>query len=466
MVFSSLTFLFRFLPIFLILYYLVPHKYKNIILLTGSLIFYTYGAPRYLLLLLASVMVNYLLALSMDKAGGNQFKKRLLLLTALTYNFGLLFFFKYINFVLENINQIIKGIGGQQISPFEIALPLGISFYTFQIVSYLIDVYRKEIKAEKSIYRLALYLCMFPQLISGPITKYSAISLQLKFRRISLGDLEAGLRLFTIGMGFKVLLADRIALLWNGLQTIGFESISTPLAWLGAYGYAIQLYFDFYGYSLMAIGVGKILGFTLPENFNHPYIAKSVAEFWRRWHISLGNWFKNYVYIPLGGNRNGTIRLIFNLLIVWLFTGLWHGASWNFVLWGLALFILIAIEKLFLSKLLNKHSILSRIYLILVMPLTWVLFAISNLSEIKVYFGRMFALVPGINVNTNDFNKYFGSFKWYIIIGIFFCMPFAWNWYKKYEKSILCTIILFVVFWYSVYQLSNGLNNPFMYFNF
>jgi alginate O-acetyltransferase complex protein AlgI len=356
--------------------------------------------------------------------------------------------------------------GSHSIVHLAVALPLGISFYTFQIVSYIVDVYRGEIEAEKSLLRLGLYLCMFPQLTSGPIVKYSVVSAQLKSRRDTIENLESGLKLFTIGLGFKVLIADRIGLLWNDIQTIGFESISTPLAWLGTYGYTLQLYFDFYGYSLMAIGVGKMMGFTLPDNFNHPYMSKSISEFWRRWHMTLGNWFKNYVYIPLGGNRRGTLRLVLNLLIVWLFTGLWHGANWNFILWGWALFLLICMEKLFLKKVLEKLTIIPRLYVLTAIPMTWMLFAIAKLSDIRIYFGRLFSVIPGICVNTNDFMKYFGIYKWYFAAGIFFCLPFAWKWYVKHEKSIICTVLLFAVFWYSIYQLANGLNNPFMYFRF
>jgi len=467
MVFSSFEFIFRFLPIFLVVYYVVPPRFKNIVLVLGSLCFYAYGEPKYLLLLLLSIFLNFKFAQFIERASYHPTFMRIWLITAMTYNFGILFFFKYINFTIENLNYILNGLGGKDpILPFAFGLPLGISFYTFQIVSYIIDVYRKEIPAEKSIFNLSLYLCMFPQLISGPIMKYSEIKSQMFNRDYSLANLERGLKIFTIGLGFKVLLANRIGILWNDIQTIGFESISTPLAWLGAIGYSIQLYLDFYGYSLMAIGVGRMLGFTLIDNFNHPYIAKSVTEFWRRWHISLGRWFKNYIYIPLGGNRKSKKRLAFNLLIVWMFTGIWHGAHWNFVLWGLSLFILIYIEKMFFKKYLDKSKVLSRIYILLIMPITWMIFAIPNLSEVRIYLGRMFALLPGIAVNTHDFIKYVSIYKIYFLLGIFFCTPIAWKLFKKYEKSIVCTIILFCIFWYAIYQLANGLNNPFLYFKF
>lgn len=467
MIFSSLEFIFRFLPIFLMAYYVVPPRFKNLVLLLGSFFFYANGERHYLFLLPLSVLVNFKLAQFIETASYSKLQKKIWLIIALSYNFGFLIFFKYINFLIENLNYIINGLGMKhEVSTIALGLPLGISFFTFQIVSYLFDVYYKEIRAERSIYYLGLYLCMFPQLISGPIVKYSEIKPQLIHREYTLLNVERGLKVFTIGLGFKVLLANRIGILWNDIQTIGFESISTPLAWMGAYGYSLQLYFDFYGYSLMAIGVGKMIGFHLPHNFNHPYIAKSVSEFWRRWHISLGRWFKNYIYIPLGGNRRSNARLALNLLVVWMFTGIWHGANWNFVLWGVSLFILIYGEKIFFKKYLDRSKILSRIYMLLIMPMSWMLFAISNLSDIKIYFGRMFALVPGVAVNSHDFIKYFSMYKLYFVLGIFFCMPFGWRLFKRYERSLLCSIILFCVFWYAIYQLSNGLNNPFLYFNF
>jgi len=467
MVFSSLTFIFLFLPVLIILYYIVPYKFKNALLLVGSFIFYAYGELKFFFLLVLSVLINYLLAICMDAFSEKSLHRKIVFIGALVYNLGVLFFFKYINFVIENMNYLLGGLStNSKLPALSLGLPLGLSFYTFQITSYMIDVYRRSQKAERSLFRLSLYLCMFPQLISGPIVKYSDISEQFDKREISLANLEKGLKLFTIGLGLKVLLADKIGILWHDIQTIGFESISTPLAWLGAIGYSLQLYFDFFGYSLMAIGAGRMLGFVLPDNFNHPYISTSVSEFWRRWHMTLGKWFKDYVYIPLGGNRVGTLRLIFNLFIVWALTGLWHGANWNFVLWGLSLFVFIGLEKLILKPYLDRSKILSRIYVCTVMPLTWMVFAISNLSEIRVYFGRLFGILPGIFVNKHDVVKYLGIYHWYFIAGIFLCMPFVWNWYRKYEKNLLVNLMLLILFWYSVYQLSNGINNPFMYFKF
>ena len=295
MVFSSFEFLFRFLPAFLIIYFITPKKFRNAVLFLGSIAFYTYGEAQYVLLLLASVTVNYVIARSMYKTpeDGRGRRQAVLLVLALCYDFGMLFFFKYSGLTTK--------------------LPLGISFYTFQIAAYVIDVYRGIVPAEKSYVNLGTYLTMFPQLIAGPIVNYTEVSSCLKRRTVTARDFESGVRILVIGLGSKVIIADRVGMLWNNVQTIGFNSISTPLAWLGAVAYSMELYFDFAGYSMMAIGLGKMLGFQIPVNFRFPYISKSVTEFWRRWHITLGRWFRDYVYIPLGGSRKGRLRTMFNL---------------------------------------------------------------------------------------------------------------------------------------------------------
>ena len=467
MVFSSLEFIFRFLPVFLIVYYMVPPRFRNLVLFLGSIAFYSFGDPHYLILIFLSVIVNQFAAVKIKRREKEQGRKKAWLIFALVYNFGMLFFFKYINFTIENVNALFPSISlDMKIAPLAFGLPLGISFYSFHAVSYVIDVYRGEIQGNLSLFEFGTYLFLFPKLVSGPIIPYGDIKDQLHNRKYDSFELERGVKLFTIGLGMKVLLANRIGTLWNDIQTIGFQSISTPLAWLGALGYSLQLYFDFYGYTLMAMGIGRMLGFHLPNNFNHPYMAGSVTEFWRRWHITLGKWLKDYVYIPLGGNRKGKSQLAFNLLLVWLFTGLWHGAGWNFVLWGLTLFALILLEKLYLKPFLDKWSIFARLYMLLVIPITWMLFAIRNPKDICTYFGRMFGTVPGINVNAADIAKYFGQYRWLLLAGIFFCFPYGQRWFAKYKNSIFCTVLLFLVFWFSVYQLANGINNPFMYFRF
>ena len=337
MAFDSFEFLFRFLPVFFMIYYLTQPRYRNALLLVGSFVFYASGRVEHAALLAVCVLVNFWCARRMEK---QEKGRKLWLWAALTYDFSVLIFFKY------------TGLAG--------ALPLGISFYTFQITGYMIDVYRKKFPAEQSLLKLGTYLTMFSQLASGPIVNYGEVREALGKRELSAEGLEEGLRMLILGLGAKVLVADRIGLLWNDIQTIGFASISTPLAWMGAFGYSLELYFDFAGYSMMAIGIGKMLGFAIPENFHFPYMSKSVTEFWRRWHITLGRWFREYVYIPLGGNRKGKARTFLNLIVVWSLTALWHGSKLNFLIWGGALLALMLVEKLFLLKRLSRRLQMAR----------------------------------------------------------------------------------------------------------
>ena len=471
MVFSSLTFLFAFLPIFLILYYCSPAKYRNGLLFTGSLVFYGIGEPLYLCLIICSVLVNLGIGLFIDRSERLS-GKRLWLITGLLYNFGLLFFFKYTNFFLENINGVLKLChSGTQLKLLELTLPLGISFYTFQIVSYIVDVYRGKVKADHSVISLGAYLCMFPQLIAGPIVVYSDIRRELHERTITIHNLDDGLKTFILGLGFKVLLANRVGTLWNEVCTIGFESISTPLAWLGSLAYSMQLYFDFCGYSLMAIGLGKMLGFTIPENFHHPYLSRSVTDFWRRWHITLGAWFREYVYIPLGGNRKGRIRTIVNLGIVWLLTGFWHGAAWNFILWGVFIFLLEILEKNLLLPVLNHKSIaahiFSHIYMILYILVSWTIFAISDFNQLAMYLARMFPFFGmGHTLNSYDFVKYLTDYGVLLICCILFCTAGPEKLYHRFKNKLGGIVIALIIFWYSEYYLAIGMNNPFLYFRF
>ncbi len=471
MVFSSLTFLFAFLPIFLILYYCSPAKYRNGLLFTGSLVFYGIGEPLYLCLIICSVLVNLSIGLFIDRSERLS-GKRLWLITGLLYNFGLLFFFKYTNFFLENINGVLRLChSSTQLKLLELTLPLGISFYTFQIVSYIVDVYRGKVKADHSVISLGAYLCMFPQLIAGPIVVYSDIRRELHERTITIHNLDDGLKTFILGLGFKVLLANRVGTLWNEVCTIGFESISTPLAWLGSLAYSMQLYFDFCGYSLMAIGLGKMLGFTIPENFHHPYLSRSVTDFWRRWHITLGAWFREYVYIPLGGNRKGRIRTIVNLGIVWLLTGFWHGAAWNFILWGVFIFLLEILEKNLLLPVLNHKSIaahiFSHIYMILYILVSWTIFAISDFNQLAMYLARMFPFFGmGHTLNSYDFVKYLTDYGALLICCILFCTAGPEKLYHRFKNKLGGIVIALIIFWYSVYYLAIGMNNPFLYFRF
>ncbi len=450
MVFSSFEFLFRFLPVFLIVYFITPKKLRNAVLFAGSLIFYTIGEKWYVLLLAASVLVNYLFGRFMyrriDEGKGR--RQKILLICALLCNFGPLFFFKY------------SGLSDK--------LPLGISFYTFQIAAYIIDVYRGKIPAEQSAISLGTYLTMFPQLVAGPIVNYSEVRKNLSFRTVSPGRFEEGIRTLVLGLGAKVIVADRIGMLWNNIGMIGYESISTPLAWMGAFAYSLELYFDFAGYSMMAIGLGKMLGFEFPVNFRFPYISKSVTEFWRRWHITLGRWFREYVYIPLGGNRKGRVRTFFNMFVVWSLTALWHGSAVNFLIWGGMLLFFMTAEKLFLLKALEKSRILSHLYLILVIPVTWVAFAIPDAGRLGVYFSRMFPFFakPAGVVNQWDWLKYLQDCWQLFLLGILFSTPLPNLIYNKIKRKAAGTAVVAVILAICIYYMAISSNNPFMYFNF
>ena len=450
MVFSSFVFLFRFLPVFLMIYFIAPEKFRNLVLFAGSIAFYTYGEAAYVLLLLASVVINYLIGVEMNSqwARGSDISRRVLLFTALFYDFGMLFFFKYSGMTEK--------------------LPLGISFYTFQIAAYVIDVYWKKVPEERSFINLGTYLTMFPQLIAGPIVNYAEVNKSLRKRTVTFAEFEQGIRILIIGLGAKVIIADRIGMLWNSVQTIGFNSISTKLAWLGAIAYSMELYFDFSGYSMMAIGLGKMLGFQIPVNFRFPYISKSITEFWRRWHITLGRWFRDYVYIPLGGNRRGKGRTLFNLFVVWSLTALWHGADYNFLIWGGMLLGLMFIEKLFLYPYLEKSKVLSHLYLLLVVPVTWVAFAISDVHQLGIYLARMFPVVriqTGV-INPQDFANYLQDYAGLLLLGAIFSTPLPAKIYGRIKNSVVGTIAVAVIFILCMYYLAISENNPFLYFNF
>lgn len=472
MVFSSLEFLFVFLPIFLVFYYCLPDKYRNSLLFAGSILFYGIGEPTYLFLILYSVLVNYLFGLLIARYMDCPIRKKLLLAVSLLYNFGLLFYFKYMDFFLENVNTVLRLNGSSlQFTLLQLVLPLGISFYTFQIVSYIIDVYRGSVPVEKSFVNLGAYLCMFPQLIAGPIVVYSDICEALKKRELSIHNLDDGLKTFILGLGAKVILANQIGTLWNDVCMVGYESISTPLAWLGALAYSLQLYFDFWGYSLMAIGLGRMLGLNMPVNFNHPYMARSVTDFWRRWHITLGAWFREYVYIPLGGNRKGRLKTIRNLFIVWFLVGFWHGADWNFILWGLLIFVLQILEKNLLLPILRKDTIIAKLfshaYMLLYILVSWTIFAISDFQQLSIYLARMFPFFGiGNTLNPMDFVKHLTTYAPLLVICLFFCTDYPQKLVKKLEEKVVGVGVSLAIFWYAVYYLSIGLNNPFLYFRF
>ena len=470
MVFSTIEFLFQFLPIFLAAYYLTPPRFRNVTLIIGSLVFYSIGSGWYTLLLLLSLVVNFWLSHMIGGLQKNHPQKaKHYFIGGMIYNFGWLAIFKYTNFLVENLNALLSAIHIPLAIPAaHLIMPLGISFYTFQITSYLIDVYLKKIKPANSFLELGTFLCMFPQLISGPITTYGEMQPQIRQRRVNIAQLESGLETFVLGLGAKTLLANPMGGLWNNLSVIGYDSISTQYAWLGAFAYSFQIYFDFSGYSMMAIGVGQMLGFELPQNFNLPYISGSATEFWRRWHITLGRWFRNNIYIPLGGNREGRWKTLRNTFCVWAFTGLWHGASWNFVLWGLIFFVLIMLEKNIYGKLLNKTHVLKHVYIIFLIPLTWMVFAISDMHQLATYFTRLFPFLSSdtVTANTRDVMVALHNYWKILIPCVLFSTPLPLHYYKKYRKSAFCIILLIVIFILSIRAMMTQTNNPFLYFQF
>ncbi len=465
MIFSSLEFIFIFMPIFLIVYSGVGSRAKNLILFAGSLVFYSCGVietPIYILLMFVTIMMNFLTG---QLIGNTKRAKKFWLMIGIIFNFFWLALFKYTNFFIENANSLF----GSGISLRNLILPIGISFYTFQNVSYLADVYRGTVKAESSFVNYGAYITMFPQLIAGPIVTYKTVAEQLRKRKHTIKSFDEGLRYFTIGLGSKVILANQIGNLWTDIANIGYDSISTKLAWMGIFAYSFQIYFDFCGYSLMAIGLGKLLGFDLPQNFDHPYMSLTMTEFWRRWHITLGSWFKENVYFPLGGSRCSKGRTVFNLAVVWIFTGFWHGASWNFIIWGCGLFVIITIEKFFTGKLFNKIKPLGHLYMILLIPLSWLVFAITDFSQLGIYFGKLFPIFSdggGSVPFPTDYLKYWNIYWKFFIGGLICSTPLPSLIYKKFKKSILTTAVLLAIFWFSVYCMYIGLNDPFLYFRF
>jgi len=398
MVFSSTVFISVFLPIVLAGYFICPKKLRNFFLLLASLVFYAWGEPKYVLLMIFSIIANFAFGIMLDKAQSDSARKWILALSVLV-DIGLLCVFKYTDFVIENVNRAF----GTDIDLFYLALPIGISFYTFQALSYTIDVYRGNVEAQYNPVSFGMYITMFPQLIAGPIVRYADVEKQIFERTVSYEQFSEGAMRFVVGLGKKVLLANQIGALWSEVYSYGGET-GALMAWLGAVAYTFQIYFDFSGYSDMAIGMGKMFGFTFPENFNYPYESKSITEFWRRWHMTLSSWFKEYLYIPLGGNRRGVFRQIINLLIVWALTGLWHGAGWNFICWGLYYFVLLVIEKLFLKKAIDRlPRVLRHVYALFFIVIGWVIFACDDFSVLPDYIASLF----GANGLTGGLDMYY-----------------------------------------------------------
>lgn len=467
MVFSSLTFLFVFLPAVLLVYFAVPRQGKNAVLFLFSLLFYAWGEPIYVLLMIFSTVLDYTCGRLVEKFRGTP-KQKIGLLISVIVNIGLLCFFKYSDFLITTVN----GVFGWNIPTLNLPLPIGISFYTFQTMSYTIDVYRGEAKVQRNIISFGAYVSLFPQLIAEPIVRYRDIAEQLDSRAHSFDNFGTGVKRFVTGLGKKVLLANNIGLLWDSVSKTDAARLTTLGAWLGIIAFAFQIYFDFSGYSDMAIGLGKMFGFDFNENFNYPYISKSVTEFWRRWHISLGTWFRDYVYIPLGGNRRGLAIQIRNIAVVWLLTGFWHGASWNFVLWGAFYGVLLVCEKLFLLKWLEKApAFVGHIYTMLTALLGWVLFAFDDLGQGFEYLKVMFGGGAGL-VSSGAMYQLL-SYLPLILVCVIASTPLAKLLYGKltataHEGTLLTADIVKLtgICALSVAFLISGSYNPFLYFRF
>lgn len=466
MVFSSTIFLCVYLPLVLLGYYICPKKGRNLFLLIASLVFYAWGEPKYVFLMIFSILVNYIFGRLMDKHRENKKRLKLMLVLSVVIDLGLLSVFKYTDFVITNINAIF----GSSFDLLNIALPIGISFYTFQAMSYTIDVYRNDVRVQKNLIDFGMYITMFPQLIAGPIVRYADVQDQLAERSVTTADFSEGVMRFVVGLGKKVLLANQMGAVWSDIYALGGD-VSALMAWTGAIAYTFQIYFDFSGYSDMAIGLGRMFGFKFPENFRYPYQSVSITDFWRRWHITLSTWFKEYLYIPLGGNRRGLARQALNLLIVWSLTGFWHGAGWNFVMWGLYYFMILFIEKLFLLKALDKlPKFFRHVYALLLIIIGWVIFASDDVSVLLPYLGSMF----GANGAIGGMDVYTLLTKAVLLIicciastelpkKLFLSAAGAMNEKAAFTLKSVLTIALLAL---SMILLIGDSYNPFLYFRF
>ena len=460
-----MIFLWVFLPVVFILTRILPLKTHNILLLIASLLFYAWGEPVYILLMLLSITMNWLFGLWIEKQ-----KSPLPLALDVICNLGLLFYFKYFSFFTEICNAIAKR---EVIAPRDIALPIGISFFTFQAMSYVIDLYRGKVRAERNFLHVALYISFFPQLIAGPIVRYVDVHEQINSRKITPEKTGEGIRRFLYGLAKKALIANILAESADAIYALPLEQMTGLLAWIGAVLYTFQIYYDFSGYSDMAIGLGKMFGFDFLENFNYPYLSVSATEFWRRWHISLGSWFKEYLYIPLGGNRKGTARTYLNLMIVFFVTGLWHGASWNFVIWGLYYGVLVVLERLFYGKWMDRHRIVGHIYMTFLFVLGWAIFRVdTGMADLAEVLKRMLApwhyMTGGADLSTLVSNR-----AWLMLLaGIIGCGIMQWNLgerlylKKRWKNSVPEFVFCILIFAASLVTLASGTYNPFIYFRF
>lgn len=463
MVFSSIVFLYIFLPIMLIIYFIVPNKFKNAVMIAASLIFFAWGEIRYIFIMLLLAVMDYICGKKINQYWENKKKKRLFLFIDVSVNLLILFFFKYADFIIGNINNITH----LNIPLLHIPLPIGVSFNTFQSLSYIIDVYRGTVKYEKSFYNYLAYTTLFPQIIAGPIVRYENVDEELENKKISIDNFNVGIKRFIIGLGKKVLIANNIGALWNLIETGDYGNLTFVLAWFGIVAFALQIYFDFSGYSDMAIGLAKIFGMDFNENFNLPYISKSITEFWRRWHISLSTWFRDYLYIPLGGNRCKPARHIFNMLAVWALTGLWHGASLNFLIWGLYYFILLILEKYIYGGLLkNLPSFVSHIYALFFIIIGWAIFIFTDSDELFNYIGFMFS---GQFIG-HDALSITISYAPLLVIAAAASLPIWKNLYAKIRDTkitgMLELIFVAAILILCTASLVSDSYNPFLYFRF
>ena len=471
MVFSSTVFLFRFLPIFIILYFMVPGRMKNFILLLGSLFFYAWGEPVYVLLMLFSTVSDYVHGRILDTLRKKDLRG-LVLASSIIINLSVLGFFKYADFLI----QIINNLAGTTYPLLNLPLPIGISFYTFQTMSYTIDCYRGKVKPQRNFLDFAVFVTMFPQLIAGPIVKYSQVETQLYKRKPDIIRISYGCKRFIIGLAKKVLLANNLGLLWTRISAGDFGELSVLAAWLGILAFTFQIYFDFSGYSDMAIGLGACLGFTFPENFSYPYIATSVTDFWRRWHMTLSGWFREYVYIPLGGNKRGVGKQLRNIFIVWILTGIWHGAGWNFLVWGLWFAFWLIMEKLWLRKLLEYWPIKGgHIYTLLIIVIGWVFFEVNSLEGAVRYLGAMFGL-NGAGLYDGEALFWVLEYLVLFIIAVIACTPMVRNLANRMSQSVtgyglavyrvLEKVFPAILLLLSMAYIVDATFNPFLYFRF
>ena len=467
MVFSSVLFLFYYFPVVLLIHYLSPVKWRNAVLLVFNLIFYGWGEPIYILLMVFTIVVDYAdgLLVGRFKAQGRDGAARIAVAAAIVINLALLFFFKYWDFIAGSL----AAVGLNFMPALGLRLPIGISFYTFQTMTYPVDVYRGDARPQRSLVRFGTFVTLFPQLIAGPILKYKELADQVDERSWSVEQFASGVQVFVVGLAKKVLLANNIGMLWESYKAMDPSQLTVAGAWLGVLAFALQIYFDFSGYSDMAVGMGRMLGFEFLCNFDYPYISKSITEFWRRWHISLGSWFREYVYIPMGGNRVGRLRLCFNLMVVWGLTGLWHGASWNFLLWGLYFGVLIMAEKLWLGRLVASWPrAVQHIYTLFLVLVSWAIFALEDFGHMGQYLAAMFGFAGG-GLADPAFGYYLRSYLPTLCAGILAATPlFAGLWHKLPKKAgmVLLPLLVLAGLLVSTAYLVDATYNPFLYFRF